>query len=89
MKRTTNILILLALVGMVSSCQKDDFAEEFERVDASPEMKSTDTEVIDNYNETVPDSDPADILDVDIKLVKEVSDGDDEADSGDDSKTSN
>lgn len=89
MKKITNILTLIVLIGLVSSCQKDEFVEEFKRVDSTSEMKATDTEVIDNFNETTADADSVNTLDIEIKLVKEVSDGDDEADSGDDSKTSN
>jgi hypothetical protein len=89
MRKVRNIITLIALIGIASSCQKEEFSEEFDRLDATSEMKSGGVELIDNFNGTAADADSSNVLDIDIKLVKEVSDGDDESDSGDDSKTTN
>ncbi len=88
MKKILYIATILALTAAVSSCQKDEFIEDVQNNNSQPESK------IGNIDDLVGDGIIKDTGNDSISIfyvdpVKEISDGDDEADSGDDSKSKN
>jgi hypothetical protein len=88
MKRIFHIAIIFSLTLGISSCQKDEFIEDVQTNNPQPESK------IGNIDDLVGDGIIKDTGNDSISIfyvdpVKEVSDGDDEADSGDDSKSKN
>lgn len=70
---------------MLESCQKDDFMVDFASQNNGPQAKIIGSNNSNSNTNTNSDSAIVDIPNV--GTVKEVSDGDDEADSGDDSKS--
>lgn len=88
MKKIVHITIFLALFSVVSSCQKDEFIDDVSTVNTNAEARKG------NIDDVVGDGVIKDTGNDSISIfyvdpVKEVSDGDDEADSGDDSKSKN
>ena len=86
MNKIRYIAIITAGLFILSSCQKDDFQEAFDRADETvlhsestlPDANSNEANANDdNPPRDVTDEDPVDIF------VKEVSDGDDESDNDD------
>ncbi|GAB5539873.1 MAG: hypothetical protein Salg2KO_19760 [Salibacteraceae bacterium] len=99
MKKLTLIVSVFAMVAF-SSCEKDEFEDIVVKQEVNPiEAKITSTssttestgiEIIGKADEVVEEADPNDEIiisdDIEIISIKEVSDGDDEADSGDESR---
>lgn len=95
MKRVIHIASVLALVSLFS-CQKEEFRDAFEQTEDNIQKRITTSPAPEESNSAssgessyVPDQtsetrrDDVKIIDV---MVKEISDGDDEADGGDDSR---
>jgi hypothetical protein len=89
MKKILYITAILALSSMVSSCQKDEFIDDVNTVNTSAEAKKGKVDDVVGDDKVIKDTGNDSISIFYIDPVKEVSDGDDEADSGDDSKSKN
>lgn len=102
MNKSLYILSISLALGIIS-CQKDEFQEDFDCADRSVAHRLTDTvgdseatnksnkPYFEDVDQIAVNRDEL-LIGVDEKpliQIKEVSDGDDEADDGDDSKTSN
>lgn len=89
MKKISHIAIIIALMSTISSCQKDEFIDDVNTVVTESEAKQGIVNDVDGEATAIRDSGNDSISIFYIDPVKEVSDGDDEADSGDDSKSKN
>jgi len=96
MKRVTHIATAVLLVSLLS-CQKEEFKEAYQQKEDTLKARlinpseddnntTTDTDAINNTPEGQPSSLKIDYSDDINIMVKEISDGDDEADGGDDSR---
>jgi hypothetical protein len=98
MKKVVHIAIIMGLISS-TSCKKDEFNESFEQVQSGKESKVFDihsvnengSDKVDNEDIIIHVSESDDDIkkkeeDIVIISIKEVSDGDDEADSGDESR---
>lgn len=98
MKKALYIASIVSLSLLAVSCQKDEFNEAYEQAEVSSEAKrtviveSTDDSATETKEESTPSFTSEQLTKNDGKKkttevsIKDVSDGDDEADDGDDSE---
>ncbi len=89
MKKILYITAILATSSLISSCQKDEFIDDVNTVNTTAEAKKAKIDDVVGDDKVIKDTGNDSISVFHIDPVKEVSDGDDEADSGDDSKSKN